>query len=195
MLVATGDVQLDDKKHLAALPRNIPESRPCYFFMIISLCQSINIFCFVTKKTWLTPVFKIILYISECHLQSIFLFSHGPGSRKLSRAQMNLHEVQCHLDSQERRQFFLSRQLIIFVIGISCHPLIRICICNFLAFRTLCFKLNISNNRKHGNRHRIYCRKPTGVFVFHFFWGGGDLQKTCFDSQNRRICSLFGPYS
>ncbi len=39
------------------------------------------------------------------------LFSHGPGSRKLSRAQMNLHEVQCHLDSQERRQFFFVKIL------------------------------------------------------------------------------------
>ncbi|XP_023342605.1 inositol 1,4,5-trisphosphate receptor, partial [Eurytemora carolleeae] len=27
-------------------------------------------------------------------------FSHGPGSKKLLRAQMNLHQVQCHLDNQ-----------------------------------------------------------------------------------------------
>ena len=32
--------------------------------------------------------------------QAVLPISHGPGSKFLTRAQMNLHAVQCHLDSQ-----------------------------------------------------------------------------------------------
>ena len=32
--------------------------------------------------------------------QAVLPISHGPGSKFLTRAQMNLHSVQCHLDNQ-----------------------------------------------------------------------------------------------